>query len=98
MPDRHHRGRRRSTGAVAGRAQGGCKLPVRAPRRVLDRAEKARPRTAGGGIIFRIYLAVIARLDWATQYSVTVVDTLTLRNTGCPAFAGHDGCFAFEAT
>jgi len=52
-------------GTLLARAHG-----LTALRYFLDRAEKARPRIAGGGIVS---LAVIARLDRATQYSVTVV-------------------------
>ena len=41
---------RRSVGDLADSAAGRRKFPVRASRRVLDRAEKAQPRVAGCGI------------------------------------------------
>ena len=41
LADRHHRRRRRSAGDLADRAQGRRQFPVRAPRRVLDRAEES---------------------------------------------------------
>jgi hypothetical protein len=45
--------RARSAGDLAACAQGRRKVPVRTPRRVLDRAEKGKPRIASGRVGLR---------------------------------------------
>ena len=50
FPDRDRRGRRRRGGDLAAGAGAARRLPVRAPRRLLDRAEKGGAGVAAGGV------------------------------------------------
>ena len=50
FPDRDRRGRRRRGGDLAAGAGVARQLPVRAPRSLLDRAEKGGAGIAGGGV------------------------------------------------
>ena len=51
---RHHRRRLRRAGDLVDVARHPREFPVRAPRRILDRAEEGARRVAGGGIITRL--------------------------------------------
>src|SRR5450631_795018 len=69
LAPRYPRRRRRRAGVVARGAGSRRQFPVRAPRRILDRAEKIARDIAGGGVVFAgaSTTAVIARLDRAPR-------------------------------
>ena len=70
LADRDRRGRRRRGCDLAAGAGAARRLPVRAPRRLLDRAEKGRAGVAAGGVdCSASRLSSPRRFDRATQYA-----------------------------